>query len=202
MSVEQKTGWLDSRWFQRILEIFPGALSWTFIAMPIVLSIFKPVWVAYFIIAFDLFWLIKSFRLAINLVRGYNRLHHAQLVDWNGELKGLNNISKRISELQALYKSLPRTSTKRPYVEQQLAQWKDLEERQATILDPSEIYNAVIIATYNESMEILEPSVKSLTEAEYDLNRLILIIAYEERGGKEVEQTVQTLISRYGSKFK
>lgn len=197
-----KTGWLDSRWFQRLLEIFPGTLSWTFIAMPIILSIFRPVWVAYFIIAFDLFWLIKSFRLAINLVRGYNRLHNAQLVDWNGELKGLNDIPKRISELQAVYKSLPRTSTKRPYVEQQLAQWKDLEERQATILDPDEIYNAVIIATYNESMEILEPSVKALTEAEYDLNKLILFIAYEERGGKEVEQTVQTLVKKYGSKFK
>lgn len=202
MSIEQKTGWLDSRWFQRILEIFPGTLSWTFLAMPIILSIFKPVWVAYFIIAFDLFWLIKSFRLAVNLVRGYGRLHNAQLVDWSGELKGLKDIPKRINELQATYKSLSRTSTKRTYVEQQLAQWKDLEERQPTILDPNEIYNAVIIATYNESMEILEPSVKALTEAEYDLDKLVLFIAYEERGGKEVEATVQSLIKTYGPKFK
>lgn len=202
MSGQAKTGWLDSHWFQRILEIFPGSLSWTFLALPIILSFFRPVWVAYFIIAFDLFWLIKSFRLAINLIRGYSRLHQAQQVDWPAELASLRNISKRITELQAQYRSLPRTSTKRPYVEQQLAQWKDLAERQSTILDPGEIYNAVIIATYNESMDILEPSVKALTEAEYDLSKLILIIAYEGRGGAEIEKTANTLIEKYGKKFK
>lgn len=202
MSVEQKTGWLDSHWFQRLLEIFPGALSWTFLALPIILSFIKPVWVAYFIIAFDLFWLIKSFRLAINLIRGYNRLHQAQRVDWVAELNGLRDIPAHIQLLQEKYKGLPRTSPKRPYVEQQLAQWKDLAERQSTILDSDEIYNAVIMATYNESRDILEPSVKSLTEAEYDLDKLILIIAYEERGGKEVEETCLALIKKYGDKFK
>jgi len=193
---------VDSRWFQRLLEIFPGALSWTFLAMPIVLSLFKPLWVAYFIIAFDLFWLIKSFRLAVNLIRGYNRLHQAQKVDWVAELAGLYNIPERIDELQAQYKKLPRTSTKRPYVEQQLAQWKDLEERQATILDPKEIYNAVIVATYNESNDILEPTIKALSESEYDMDRLILILAYEERGGAEIAKTSKTLIKKYGHKFR
>lgn len=202
MSNEHKTGWLDSRWFQRLLEMFPGTLSWTFLALPIILSIVKPVWVAYFIIAFDLFWLLKSFRLATNLVRGYGRLHNAQLVDWAGELKGLKDIPKRINELQDQYKRLPRTSTKRTYVEQQLAQWKDLEERQPTILDPNAIYNAVIIATYNETIDILEPSIKALTEADYDLSKLILIIAYEERGGKQTADNAKELIEKYGSKFR
>jgi hypothetical protein len=202
MSSNVKTGWLDSRLFQRILEIFPGSLSWTFLSLPIILSFFKPIWVAYFIIAFDLFWLIKSFRLAINLIRGYSRLHQAQRVDWPGELKSLRDIPKRINELQAQYKSLPRTSTKRPYVEQQLANWKDLNERQATILDPSEIYNAVIVATYNESIDILGPSVEALSESEYDMDHLILIIAYEQRGGAEVAKNAHALVKKYGSKFK
>lgn len=202
MSAVQKTGWLDSRWFQRVLEIFPGGLSWTFLALPIILSLVRPIWVAYFIIAFDLFWLIKSFRLAINLIRGYNRLHVAQTVDWPAELNGLYDIPKHVSQLQSVYKNLPRTSVKRPYVEQQLAQWKDLAERQATILDPNEVYNAVIIATYNESNDVLEPSVLALTEAEYDLNKLILLIAYEERGGADIEKTANALIAKYGSRFK
>lgn len=202
MNEQRHYAWLDARWFQRLLEIFPGALSWTFLAMPIVLSILEPIWVAYFIIAFDLFWLIKSFRLAINLVRGYARLQRAQQIDWSAELQALGDIPSRISQLQQQYKRLPRHSTKRPYVEQQLAQWKDLGERQSTIVDPGELYNAVIIATYNESRDILEPSVEALTEAEYDLNKLILIIAYEERGGAEIEATANDLIKKYGAKFK
>lgn len=168
MSNVAKTGWLDSRWFQRILEVFPGGLSWTFLAMPIILSIFKPIWVAYFIIAFDLFWLIKSFRLAVNLIRGYNRLHTAQKEDWPAKLKAL----------------------------------ADQKDRPATQLDPNEIYNAVIIATYNESMDVLGPSVEALTKAKYDLNKLILIIAYEERGGASIEATANELIDTYGPSFK
>lgn len=202
MSIETKTGWLDSRWFQRILEVFPGGLSWTFLSMPIILSFFKPVWVAYFIIAFDLFWLIKSFRLAINLIRGYSRLHQAQRVDWVAELAGLYNIPGHINKLQASYKSLSRTSVKRPYVEQQLAQWKDLAERQSTILDPKEIYNAVIVATYNESNDILEPTIRALSESEYDMDRLILVLAYEQRGGAEIAKTSKALIKKYGGKFR
>lgn len=202
MSDHTKTGWLDSRWFQRLLEIFPGSLSWTFLAMPIILSFVKPLWVAYFIIAFDLFWLIKSFRLAVNLIRGYNRLHQAQKVDWVAELNGLYDIPARIDELQAEYKKLSRTSSKRSYIEQQLAQWKDLDERQATILDPKEIYNAVIVATYNESNDILEPTIKALSESEYDMDRLILILAYEERGGAEIAKTSKALIKKYGHKFR
>lgn len=198
----QQTGWLDSRWFQRLLEIFPGALSWTFLSMPIILSLLHPVWVAYFIIAFDLFWLIKSFRLAVNLIRGYNRLHQAQLVDWPAELNGLYDIPKHIAQLQTTYKSLPRTSVKRPYVDQQLAQWMDLAERQATILDPKEIYNAVIVATYNESLDILEPSIQALSESEYDMSKLILIIAYEQRGGAEIAKNAQALVKKYGAKFR
>jgi hypothetical protein len=168
MSSSAQSGWLDSRWFQRTLEVFPGLLSWTFLALPVILSIIQPIWVAYFIIAFDLFWLVKSFRLAVNLIRGYNRLHEAQKEDWSAKLKALQ-------------------------------QQKD---RPATVLDPNEIYNAVIIATYNESMDVLGPSVESLTKAEYDLNKLILIIAYEERGGAEIEATANKLIEQYGSSFK
>jgi hypothetical protein len=77
---------VDQRWFIRFLEILPGTLSWTALILPIVLSLTSPVWVAYFIIAFDLYWTIKSFRQGANLIRGYNRLHRAERIDWNARL--------------------------------------------------------------------------------------------------------------------
>lgn len=193
--------WFDARWFQRLWEIIPGAVTWSFLAAPVILSFSRPVVVAYFIIAFDLFWLTKSFRLGINLIRGYRRLHNAEKVDWPQELAGLNDIQARVAELQETYKRMPRTSTKRPAMEQRLALWRDLEERQNTIIDAGEIYNAVIIATYNESRDILEPSIKALTEVEYPLDHLIVILAYEERGGAEIEKTANDLIAKYGKQF-
>lgn len=193
--------WLDKRWFQRLLEITPGSVSWLFLAAPIILSIFQPIWVAYFIIAFDLFWLIKSFRLATNLVRGYNRLHRSQLVDWYAELDELQDIPAKVAKLQKRYKKLPRHSTKRTLLEQELALWQDLGLRQQTIMNPKDIYNAVIIATYNETMDILEPSIKALVDVEYDTKRMFVIIAYEERGGEETAKNAQELARKYGKHF-
>jgi len=45
----------------RIWEILPGATSWTILFMPILFSFIWPAGVAYFIILFDTYWLIKAF---------------------------------------------------------------------------------------------------------------------------------------------
>ncbi|MBU4347401.1 hypothetical protein KKF23_02485, partial [Patescibacteria group bacterium] len=42
----------------RAFEILPGSLSWATLLILLVMSYFKPVWVAYFIIAFDVYWLL------------------------------------------------------------------------------------------------------------------------------------------------
>ena len=77
---------VDKQWFIRLLEIFPGTLSWLALILPIVLSLTSPILVAYFIIAFDLYWTIKSFRQGANLIRGYDRLHRAERINWNMRL--------------------------------------------------------------------------------------------------------------------
>src|SRR5262249_33947629 len=78
-------------------------------------------------------------------------------------------------------------------------EWLVRERKQ--ILDPDGVYHAVILATYNEGMDILEPSVRSLTEVDFPPKQLMLVIAYEERGGEEAEARVKELIKRYGGKF-
>ena len=53
----------DRRLF-RFLEILPGALSWGTLILMIFLSWKRPIWVAFFIIAFDIYWLLKTIFLA------------------------------------------------------------------------------------------------------------------------------------------
>src|SRR3954467_10081389 len=92
--------WIDQRWFIRSLEILPGAVTWACLILPVVLSIFLPVVVAYFIIAFDLYWLFKALRLSINLIRGYRRLHWSEQVDWNERLEWLKEPEKYLAEYE------------------------------------------------------------------------------------------------------
>jgi hypothetical protein len=71
----------------RILEILPGFISWSLIIFPIWGSLVVPVAVAYYIIAFDVYWLYLSVSSAILSLVGFYRLKAAQKLDWLGEAR-------------------------------------------------------------------------------------------------------------------
>lgn len=73
----------------RAMEIFPGFLSWTTLLSLLILSYFQPVWVAYFIIAFDVYWLLRVVYLAIHLIASYRRLKNNVKVDWRAKCEAI-----------------------------------------------------------------------------------------------------------------
>jgi hypothetical protein len=208
---------VDRRWFIRWLEIIPGSVTWLTLLGPIVLSLVQPVLVAYFIIAFDLYWMIKSFRLSFYLIRGYNRLEMAQHIDWNERLEWLKHPTELTARSDARIASFAqknpeilrrwwlRPSDARRKYQALLSERSKLAElsgRQTIILNPDDLYQVAMFATYNESIDILEPSVKSLTEVDYPAKQIILVVAYEERGGKQTEENAKALVERYGKHFR
>jgi len=71
-----------SRRFYRFLEMLPGLMSWNIILFPIWGSFLIPKVVAYFVIAFLIFWFYQSFRSAILGIIGYFRIKAAEKIDW------------------------------------------------------------------------------------------------------------------------
>jgi cellulose synthase/poly-beta-1,6-N-acetylglucosamine synthase-like glycosyltransferase len=206
----------DRRWFIRIFEILPGVLTYSALIVPVILSLTAPILIAYFIIAFDLYWMMKSFRLSVNLLRSYSRLHRAQRVDWRARLAWIQQPEQALSmiesRLQSLLKDDPALAKRLGRVPFELRREFDalkhddslirqLADHKRQLLDPANIFNVVILATYNESIDILEPSIQSLTQVTYPLERMMLVIAYEERGGEQTEKNAHELIKRYGGNF-
>jgi cellulose synthase/poly-beta-1,6-N-acetylglucosamine synthase-like glycosyltransferase len=66
---------------------------------------------------------------------------------------------------------------------------------------PYEVLHAVFIAFYNESRDVVEPTVQSVINSNYDPKKIILVLAYEERGGPEIDAMAQDLLKKYGPKF-
>lgn len=217
VDIYQRRGTLGVGGFvNRCLEIFPGLITWSLLLLPIILSFWLPLAVAYFIIAFDLIWLVKSMRLSAFLVLGYSKLHRFQHQDWLGRLEDLENLETAIAKRQ---QEIEQFTTKnrsllrfwawgnKPEQRKQslsemkryLGQLKSLDSAQ--VLKPSRLLNAVIISTYNESLTTLEPSVKAISAVNYPLGQMILVIAYEERGGDKTEANAKQLIKTYGSQF-
>ncbi len=75
------------RFVYRAFEILPGALAWLTLLSVVFLSWAKPIWVAFFIITFDVYWLLKTIYLSFHLRAGYNRMKKQMALDWLKKLK-------------------------------------------------------------------------------------------------------------------
>src|ERR1700741_5165055 len=163
----------------RLFEILPGALSWTLLLIPVFLGLFNvklkvagiedPVPIAgVFIVAYLLIWFCKSIALNIRSLQGYRMLHLHQKLHWDTLLTELQTgkVSQPDRHIPSWhYETVRRLQDKPPVVQ------------------PDDIVHAIIIATYNESREIVEPTIQTVLESVYDMKKIILVLAYEERGG-------------------
>ena len=72
----------NDRRLYRFLEILPGAASWLSLIGMVLASMYAPFFAAYFIIAFSVFWVLKTAFLSYHLRHNWRRLRHHMSVDW------------------------------------------------------------------------------------------------------------------------
>src|SRR3990167_2657262 len=78
----------------RLLEIIPGALVWGTLILAVVFSFAKPLWVIYFIIVFDFYWLVKVMYLLFYLFVSFSRYRGTIKVDWLKKIQNLPEYKK------------------------------------------------------------------------------------------------------------
>ncbi|HRJ06856.1 MAG TPA: glycosyltransferase family 2 protein [Candidatus Saccharibacteria bacterium] len=179
----------------RFFEMVPGLLSWGSIALLIVLSLINPLLAGIYVLLVIVTLLIKATGIAVHTFTGSRRIAKAQKVDWHARLGDLVHPS-------ASYDRLQHSHSKELGARQHLENLRLMTNSAEPYPKPEDIFNAVIIATYNESYDVLQPTVESLVNTTYDPKNIILVIAYEERGGKAIEGTVKQLRDEYAHRFK
>lgn len=140
----------------RLLEILPGAATWTALLTPFVGAFLFPNAVAIFILVFDIYWIYKALVMTWHLIQGYRRLERDQRTNFLSKIK--ENV------------------------------WQD-------------IYHAVILTTFREPLEVLIPSIESALDSAYPVNRMIFVLATEERDKTNALVNAKILQSRFGKKF-
>jgi len=75
------------RYIYRAFEILPGFLAWGTLLGAIFFSWYKPVLTAFFIITFDIYWLIKTIYLIFHLRSEYKQVKGQMMVDWLAKVK-------------------------------------------------------------------------------------------------------------------
>lgn len=71
----------------RLLEMIPGLCVWMTFVLMLVLSFARPLWAIYFILVFDLYWLLKIFYLLVYLFVSYHHFDRDQKIHWFEELE-------------------------------------------------------------------------------------------------------------------
>lgn len=171
----------------RFFEILPGALSWTILAMPFILSFLNPGVAAFVIIAYLLMWFVKAVGLNVRSIQGFRTLEQQQKYDWGAMLEELNT-----------GKEVPATAKRPKWHYDNLLRM----QVKASRITPAEITHALIIASYNEQRDVLEPTVQSIIDSHYDMSKVILVFAYEERDGAQSKEAALALAKKYGKLFK
>lgn len=171
----------------RFFEMLPGLLTWSIIIFPFALSQISPHATVFFIIAYMLMYFMRSVGLNLRGVQGFRKLEKYQKLPWDTLL----------AELQTGKVSQP---------SKQIPSWhyetvRRLQETPALVA-PDDQLHAIIVATYNEAREVLEPTFQSVLDSKYDMQKVIMVLAYEERGGEEVARNAEALAADYKDKFK
>ncbi|MCE7936491.1 hypothetical protein DYH10_01715 [Candidatus Saccharibacteria bacterium CPR2] len=177
----------------RFFEILPGTMSWLILFLPIILSVINPSLAAYFIIMYMVTWLLRAAVMSFRIFQAYHKMQWRQGLNWQKMLSDIENFDKAICELH----NKKRDRFERWHYENLLSYKISDQEK----VKPSDLFHAIIIAIYNESIEIVEPTVKAVINSNYDTSKIILYLAYEERGGAQTEEVASRLKSKYGDKF-
>jgi hypothetical protein len=168
----------------RFFEILPGFLSWSALSLPFILAFISVYTAAVIMIAYLVLWFVKALVLNMRAVQGYRMLQDHQQLDWVALTKDLDQENKKTA-----------TFPKWHY---------NNKKRQAD--NPNGVYSdnvvhAVIIATWNEAREILKPTLDNVTNSLYDKKKMIVLLAYEDRGGEAVEKQAVDLMKEYEGVF-
>lgn len=178
----------------RFFEMLPAILSYGSIIILIVLSAINPLWAAVYLLLVIVTMIVKAIGIAVHMIRGHKRINGAQEVNWRRRLD-------QLEDPQTSYKNIIHSRSDGFGFSQHKENLRLVSAAPETFPKPSQLFNAVIVAIYNESFEVVDPTIQSLIDTTYNNQQLIVVLAYEERGGAETKATVEKLKLKYSDSF-
>lgn len=179
----------------RFFEILPGFCSYGAIILLFLLSWLSPVIGAIYLFTLIATTLVKAISVAYRAVQGYNTIKTAEKVDWRKRVEDLANPHEAFERLR-------NNDSKSYNFDEHIENLKLMAAMAKEYPNPEKIYHAVIITAYDEGYEIIQPSIMAISKNTFPNERIIVVLAYEERGGEAIEQTAKRLRAEFKTTFK
>ena len=179
----------------RFFEIFPALVSLGIIALLFCFSAISPIAGSIFLLIIVVGSVVKAIGTMFRTVQGYKMVNASCAINWRKRMVDLENP-------QESYERLAHTKSKAYDHQQHLKNLLNMAASEdGNYPNPQDIYHAIIITMYNETLDVLEPTVESVLASTFPKEKMIVTIAYEERGGEAGEKVAKALQKKYGKKF-
>lgn len=180
----------------RFFEILPGALSYTAVIALFALSWINPMLGAIYVLLVVAITFVKAIATAFRTIQGYKVVRRAERVDW----------AKRLEELANPHDAYERL---RDWKEESYGFQEHVQNlKLMSVVEgdaepkPQQIYHAVIMTAYDEGPETLVPSIEAVRDTSFPNQRIIYVLAYEERGGAGMQETAELMQKKFRGVFK
>ncbi len=187
---------------ERCWEVLPGLQFWTVFLGSIFLSAYKPVWAALFIICFDLYWVLKAINVSLHLIAAYRKFRVMVTLDWLDFISRLSDTPSFIKLLEARV-LLAKKPLEKYYLKAEsdrLRSWFAMRAGK-TGPDYRAYYHLVILPFVDESFEVLDNTLQALTQIRYPTDRIIMVLASEERAGEAALVVAKQIKEKYKPTF-
>ena len=185
--------------FYRALEILPGFTTWTTFIGGIILSYYQPIWVAIFIIIFDLYFFFMALNILFHLLHTYGALKVHKSQDWLDRCEKLSDTEKLLEQLK-LERGRTEEKGKINFLNDEINKLSLLARKTKT-LDYRSIHHVILLPMVTEPYEIIRSSVDSYHKSNFLKENMILALAVEERGGEEKKKKPEKIASEFSGKF-
>jgi hypothetical protein len=185
---------------ERFWEILPGLQFWAVFFGAIALSFYKPVWAAFFIIVFDLYWVLKAINVSMHLMSSYRKFRVFVTIDWLDFVYALADLGQFKNQLQQRSHTAQKKLEKRYYKEEVL-RLNSAATRPLLHRNFRDFYHVVILPFATEGFEILDSTLSALSKVNYPLDRMVILLASEERAGAPAQEVAQQIKAKYEKHF-
>ncbi len=186
---------------ERFWEILPGLQFWSVCIGAIILASEKPVWASVFIVCFDLYWVLKACNVGLHLFSSYRIFQVHVTLNWLDRIKALEANPGAFIEKLKIDSLKDKRSVARTYFAKEANRLTNLLSARSERPNFSEIYHLMLFPFVDESVEVLSTTFDALLSINYPHERMLIILATEERAGESAQITANIVKNKYAAQF-
>lgn len=187
---------------QRLFECIPGTIAWFTLIGMFAFSFLVPIWVAVFIIVFDIYWLLRTIYISAYSIAAYKKMKRHKQIDWMEVCRKAADPKKYLEEICEKCAVLKKECRKNSWMifakarkksKEKLYSMLELKKEIEEVLERDlskmmkweDVYHVVMLPTATEGPEIIEPAIQAVADSNYPNEKFIILLATEERENKE-----------------